>query len=82
MQTNSWVSELLSDSIYSRCLTALVPAELFKVQHNVGHAERHKKKGSSILTDFCLALVSQPWRLSPFMSVLCAFKRIYKDTEA
>ena len=44
MQMNSWVSELLFDCIYSRYLTALVPAGLFKVQYNVGRAECRKKK--------------------------------------
>lgn len=57
MQTNSGVSELPFDCIYSRYLMALVPAGLFKVQYNVGHAER-RKKDSSISMDFCLALIS------------------------
>lgn len=59
MQTNSWVSELLFDCIYTRYLKALAPAGVFKVQYNVGRAERcKKKKASSILMDFCLALIS------------------------
>lgn len=57
MQMNSWVSELLFDCTYSRYLMALIPAGIFKVQYNVECAE-HRKKDSSILMDFCLALIS------------------------
>lgn len=82
MQTKSWVSELLFDCIYSRCLLALVLAGLLEVQCNVRCAECCKKTPThQFWWIFCLAVIGQAGDTA-LLWMCCVLLNSHKDIEA